>query len=49
MDFTGVNVLNKYENFLLRELKQQMISLIGLVFINQKDYIIDLGKRLLTM
>ena len=49
MDFMGVKVLNKYENFLLCELKQQMISLIGLVFINQKDYIIDLGKRLLMM
>ena len=38
----SVKVPNKFEDFLLRELKQQMISLIDLIFINRKDYIIDL-------
>ena len=47
MDFRGVQVLNKFENFSLRDLKQQMISPVGFVSINRKDYIIDLSKCLL--
>ena len=47
MDFRGVPVPNKFWNFSLRDLKQQMISPVGFVSINRKDYIIDLSKCLL--
>ena len=44
-----VQVLNKFKKTSLRELKPQMNFLISLVFINRKDYIVDLKKRLLTI
>lgn len=40
-----VQVLNKLEDF--RKVRMQIIYLMGLIFMNQKDYIIDLGKGLL--
>lgn len=40
-----VQVLNKLEDF--RKVRMQIIYLMGLIFMNQKDYIIDLGKSLL--
>ena len=40
-----VQVLIKLEDF--RKVRMQIIYLMGLIFMNQKDYIIDLGKGLL--
>lgn len=40
-----VQVLNKLEDF--RKVRMQIIYLMGPIFMNQKDYIIDLGKGLL--
>ena len=40
-DFMDVQVLNKFEEFLLRKFRQQKKSIIGLVSINWKEYIIS--------
>ena len=36
----------KFKDFLFCDLKRLVISLINLVFINRKDYIIDIDKHL---
>ena len=46
MNFMDTQVPNKFKDLLLCVLKLFMISLNGVVFINRKDYIIDLRKRL---
>ena len=46
MDFMDTQVPVKFKDFLFCDLKRLVISLIGLVFINRKDYIIDIDKHL---